>query len=429
GERKQDIQQEHAHGKIIEIPKEKGTPGPRRLFIKEVEALCQVKEKKFNLNKKEKENQGGLLYFGPRWTSLKWVKYGEKQALAFLELPEAYAEDCDSYLLHPALLDMATGFLYPHIKANSAYVPFSYKKLRIYNRLPRRILSYSRYTGDRNGGSGQEILTFDITIMDQQGNELVDIREFTMLEVSREIKNRIETVRQHVPAATAGNTGVTSQQEAEDTGYKGFLKHGLLPLEGIETLDWIMNAEEPRLTRVVVSATDLAARLEPLHRPGSAPQPGTSNKSGGDLPKYARPEMKSAYAAPGTGTEKKLAAIWEEFLGIKNLGIHDDFFELGGDSLKAINVGGKIHKEFHKKISLTDLGDTKIGRASRAAVIVVSLVDGLSPLIASMIVLLPFFFAALVGNVLACYVLSLIVAMIGLFGLGMFLGQISGRNL
>ncbi len=82
-----------------------------------------------------------------------------------------------------------------------------------------------------------------------------------------------------------------------------------------------------------------------------------------------------------------------------------------------------------ERISLTDLSDTKIGRASRVAVVVVSLVDGLSPLIASMIVLLPFFFVALIGNVLACYVISLLVAMIGLFGLGMFLGQISGRNL
>ena len=82
-----------------------------------------------------------------------------------------------------------------------------------------------------------------------------------------------------------------------------------------------------------------------------------------------------------------------------------------------------------EKISLTDLGDTKIGRASRAAVVVVSLVDGLSPLVSSMVVLLPFLFSALIGNILLCYLLSLGVAMISLFGLGMFLGQISGRSL
>ncbi|MCP4543316.1 MAG: hypothetical protein GY832_39890 [Chloroflexi bacterium] len=82
-----------------------------------------------------------------------------------------------------------------------------------------------------------------------------------------------------------------------------------------------------------------------------------------------------------------------------------------------------------EKISLTDLSNTKIGRASRVAVIVVSLVDGLSPLISSLIVLVPFFFAAFINNILISYVLSMIVALIGLFGLGMFLGRISGRSL
>jgi predicted membrane protein (TIGR00267 family) len=86
-----------------------------------------------------------------------------------------------------------------------------------------------------------------------------------------------------------------------------------------------------------------------------------------------------------------------------------------------------------ERISLTDLGNTKIGRASRVAVVVVSLVDGLSPLVSSLIVLVPFFFAPLIasigGDILVCYVLSLVVALIGLFGLGMFLGRMSGRSL
>jgi predicted membrane protein (TIGR00267 family) len=82
-----------------------------------------------------------------------------------------------------------------------------------------------------------------------------------------------------------------------------------------------------------------------------------------------------------------------------------------------------------EKISLTDLSNTKIGRASRVAVVVVSLVDGLSPLVSSLIVLFPFFLASLTSDILICYALSLVVALIGLFGLGMFLGQISGRSL
>ena len=82
-----------------------------------------------------------------------------------------------------------------------------------------------------------------------------------------------------------------------------------------------------------------------------------------------------------------------------------------------------------ERISLTDLSETKIGRASRVAVIVVSLVDGLSPLVSSLIVLTPFFFAPLIGNIMVSYVLSLVVGLAGLFGLGVFLGHISGRSL
>jgi predicted membrane protein (TIGR00267 family) len=82
-----------------------------------------------------------------------------------------------------------------------------------------------------------------------------------------------------------------------------------------------------------------------------------------------------------------------------------------------------------ERISLTDLSDTKIGRAGRVAVIVVSLVDGLSPLVSSLIVLLPFLFAPLIGNILISYALALVVGLFGLFGLGMFLGHISERSL
>lgn len=82
-----------------------------------------------------------------------------------------------------------------------------------------------------------------------------------------------------------------------------------------------------------------------------------------------------------------------------------------------------------ERISLTDLGETKIGRASRMAVIVVSLVDGLSPFVSSLIVLIPMFIAPLIGNILISYALSIAVALVSLFGLGMFLGHISGRSL
>jgi predicted membrane protein (TIGR00267 family) len=80
-------------------------------------------------------------------------------------------------------------------------------------------------------------------------------------------------------------------------------------------------------------------------------------------------------------------------------------------------------------IALTDLGQSKIGRASRVAVVVVAAVDGVSPLVAALIVLTPMFAWPQSSDIRYAYASCLLVAMIGLFGLGMFLGRISSRSM
>lgn len=82
-----------------------------------------------------------------------------------------------------------------------------------------------------------------------------------------------------------------------------------------------------------------------------------------------------------------------------------------------------------EKFALADLGSTKIGRASRLAVVIIALVDGLAPFVAALAVLAPLFAARLVGNILFSYAFALVIALLGLFGLGMFLGHISGHSL
>lgn len=52
----------------------------------------------------------------------------------------------------------------------------------------------------------------------------------------------------------------------------------------------------------------------------------------------------TTYSAPTNETESKLAQLWQEMLGIENIGINDDFFALGGHSLKALSLIDKINK-------------------------------------------------------------------------------------
>ena len=50
-------------------------------------------------------------------------------------------------------------------------------------------------------------------------------------------------------------------------------------------------------------------------------------------PELGRPEPGSAYVAPRSNVERVLAGIWEQVLGVARVGVHDDFFDLGGDSI------------------------------------------------------------------------------------------------
>jgi predicted membrane protein (TIGR00267 family) len=82
-----------------------------------------------------------------------------------------------------------------------------------------------------------------------------------------------------------------------------------------------------------------------------------------------------------------------------------------------------------EQVTLTDLGDTKIGKASRAAVVTVAAVDGLSPFLSALVVVLPFFLVPLLPSVQYAYYASIALALLALFGLGIYLGRLSKRSL
>ncbi|MCZ8519460.1 MULTISPECIES: non-ribosomal peptide synthetase [Paenibacillus] len=50
------------------------------------------------------------------------------------------------------------------------------------------------------------------------------------------------------------------------------------------------------------------------------------------------------YEAPRSGAEELLAGLWQEVLQVEKVGVHDPFFSLGGDSIKAIQVMSRLHK-------------------------------------------------------------------------------------
>jgi len=72
-------------------------------------------------------------------------------------------------------------------------------------------------------------------------------------------------------------------------------------------------------------------------------------------PEPDRPELQAGYVAPRTAAERRLAEIWCEVLGVKQVGVHQNFFELGGDSLMAIRLLSRMGKSFQIELPLSIL--------------------------------------------------------------------------
>ncbi|HEX8243169.1 MAG TPA: phosphopantetheine-binding protein, partial [Longimicrobium sp.] len=68
---------------------------------------------------------------------------------------------------------------------------------------------------------------------------------------------------------------------------------------------------------------------------------------------YARPDdLGTAYAPPETETEERIAAVWQELLGVDRVGVHDDFFALGGHSLLATQIIARLKDMFELELPL-----------------------------------------------------------------------------
>ncbi|WP_157261697.1 condensation domain-containing protein, partial [Paenibacillus sp. A3] len=63
----------------------------------------------------------------------------------------------------------------------------------------------------------------------------------------------------------------------------------------------------------------------------------------------------SEYTAPRTPLEAKLVRIWQEVLGVATVGVKDNFFDLGGHSLRATTLVSKVHKELNVDLPLRDV--------------------------------------------------------------------------
>jgi acyl carrier protein len=61
------------------------------------------------------------------------------------------------------------------------------------------------------------------------------------------------------------------------------------------------------------------------------------------------------HVAPTTTLEREIADIWTDVLGTDHIGLHDDFFDLGGHSMMVMRLAAKLRETYGVEMSLTTL--------------------------------------------------------------------------
>ncbi|WP_257463565.1 type I polyketide synthase [Archangium lipolyticum] len=116
--------------------------------------------------------------------------------------------------------------------------------------------------------------------------------------------------------------------------------------EGMDALRRLLAA--PEAARWIVSTHDLAARrtlwVQQVQQAARVP-----------TTRHRRPRLRTAYEAPRDSLERGLTDIWQELLGVAEVGIHDDFFELGGHSLLGTQVLSRVRESFQVELPLRTL--------------------------------------------------------------------------
>jgi phthiocerol/phenolphthiocerol synthesis type-I polyketide synthase E len=286
-----------------------------------------------------------FLQTGARWRNLESVslgsdegiptKSGSKEAVAKLQLPVEFADDLSSFPLHPALMDRATSWAVRAMADEVKCLPFSYKKIRINKPLPQTFYSYAKLQST----DYEEFMTFDLLLVDEQGDSIVEIESFDLKRVHGHVfgdKNPASPTTQAVEAPKREKWGDC-----------------ILSKEGIDVFHRILAM--PPMPQIVIATKEFSHLLLERELKDAKADAEKDANAPATAAVYSRPNLATPYLAPRNELEESIAQVWGAVLGIDKVGVNDDFLDLGGHSLLAIQLAARIREMFEMELSVAKL--------------------------------------------------------------------------
>ncbi len=140
------------------------------------------------------------------------------------------------------------------------------------------------------------------------------------------------------------------EEERNNNIGKKLMDFAVTPQEGINVLQRILSM--PPMAQVIISTGDLQQRMARWLKHEA--------KAGRDeapvsAPAHARPNLQTTFVPPSSDLEKELTAKWQELLGIQSIGIYDDFFDLGGNSLLGTQLLSQLRDMYRMELPIRTL--------------------------------------------------------------------------
>lgn len=138
----------------------------------------QGKRIEFALPEEERDDS---VYLGAHWRCVEQMRQTEDGILARMQLPMAFIGELSSYRYHPSLTDAALNLPIQATAGAELYLPYVYRGLHIYDRIPGSF--YSRVERIA-GSSGADTMTYRAEFVDENGRLLASIDEYVTKKVT-----------------------------------------------------------------------------------------------------------------------------------------------------------------------------------------------------------------------------------------------------
>ncbi|GAB3489892.1 type I polyketide synthase [Amycolatopsis cihanbeyliensis] len=256
---------------------------------------------------------GALVRYGAHWDSIREVWRSEAEQLTLLEVPEELREGA-AWGLSPAVLDQAT---YVFDGTGGGALPMGYGRVLVRARMPERVWVYRKL---EPRDAGQDVRTDSFTVLGEDGAELIAVTEFML--------RRVEGAPRPPGAGPA---------DAD--------QRWIAPAEGVEAFLRVLDADIGG--HVVITPRPLAWVLDRVRK-------DAERATGGGTDTGAPPGTHGE----ATADEEVVAGIWRSVLGVPSVRPEDDFFELGGNSLVAVQLIAQIREATGVRLPLRSVFDT-----------------------------------------------------------------------